>query len=241
MEIKIIFDKDTLDKSLHTGWGVSFLVNETVLFDTGENGEWLVYNMKKLNVDFNKLSAVVISHQHWDHTGGLKHILCSKKGLKVYGCSDFSEDLKRLVFDSAGNFIACKRVFEVLPGIFTTGEISGLYNGSEISEQALVLKTEKGISLLTGCSHPGIDRILELVRKDFPPGKPGNNFYAVLGGFHMPDKPREEVLAELKKFKKMDVKKVGPTHCSGERAEDIFRESYRENFISVKAGQTLQF
>ena len=71
MQIKVLFDKDALNKTLYAGWGVSFLIGESILFDTGENGEWLIHNIKQLKVDLNKLQAAVISHDHWDHTRGL--------------------------------------------------------------------------------------------------------------------------------------------------------------------------
>ena len=51
MKIKVIFDKEALDKNLRTGWGVSFLIDDKILFDTGENGQWLIDNMQNLNID----------------------------------------------------------------------------------------------------------------------------------------------------------------------------------------------
>jgi len=60
MRIKVIFDKGALDKKLNTGWGVSFLVDDKILFDTGEKGKWLVKNMRSLGIDITKIEAVVI-------------------------------------------------------------------------------------------------------------------------------------------------------------------------------------
>ena len=68
MKVKVLFDKVAGKKELITGWGVSFLIGDEVLFDTGENGEWLVKNIRELKVDIDKIKAVVISHDHWDHT-----------------------------------------------------------------------------------------------------------------------------------------------------------------------------
>ena len=56
MQVQIIFDKDSLDKNLFTGWGISFLIDDKILFDTGENGDWLIDNIKNLKVNFNQLS-----------------------------------------------------------------------------------------------------------------------------------------------------------------------------------------
>ena len=97
MKVNIIFDKYTKEKSLRTGWGVSFLVDEKILFDTGENGSWLMANMESLNLEIDKIEAVVISHDHWDHTDNALDF----KNAKIYGHKkdfDFPEviDIKKL-------------------------------------------------------------------------------------------------------------------------------------------------
>jgi len=71
MRIKVLFDKDEPDKKLHIGWGLSILVEEDILFDTGENGHWLMENIKNLKVDINKIKTVVISHDHWGTIQGV--------------------------------------------------------------------------------------------------------------------------------------------------------------------------
>jgi len=83
MQIKVLFNKDALNKKFHTGWG-SFLIGEKILFDTGERGDWLLENIESLKVDIDKIEVIVISHDHWDHTGGL-WVLLEKKRFKVYG------------------------------------------------------------------------------------------------------------------------------------------------------------
>ena len=79
MKIQVLFDKDSEDKKLHIGWGVSFLIDDKILFDTGEKGEWLLENMRFLKVSIDKIEAIVISHDHWDHWGGLWDLLKIKK------------------------------------------------------------------------------------------------------------------------------------------------------------------
>jgi 7,8-dihydropterin-6-yl-methyl-4-(beta-D-ribofuranosyl)aminobenzene 5'-phosphate synthase len=113
MKIEILFDKIALDKKLQTGWGVSFLIDEKILFDTGEKGEWLLKNMQALGVDIRKIEGVVISHDHWDHTGGLWDILKKKKGLAIYACPHFSSEFKEKVKKLQGKIIEADRLREI--------------------------------------------------------------------------------------------------------------------------------
>ena len=64
-------------------------------------------------------------------------------------------------------------------------------------------------------------------------------FYAVLGGFHLKDHLAKDVEKVVKKFVYFKVKRVGPTHCSGVEAENLFREAYKENFFTLKVGEEI--
>lgn len=233
MEFKIIFDRESINKEIRTGWGFSVLAEGKVLFDTGEKGIWLIENMEKLGVNFNNLKAVVISHDHWDHTGGLWDLLDRVPGLKVYVCPNFSGEFKRKVQDKGAKLVESREAEEIIPGIFSTGEISGRYKGRNMPEQALVVRTQKGDVVVTGCSHPGIVKILEKVKQLFPK----DNIHFVFGGFHLMDKENREIKAIVGRFRELGVEKTGPAHCSGYPAQDIFREQYKNDFIFIKAGQ----
>ncbi|MFA5356311.1 MAG: MBL fold metallo-hydrolase [Candidatus Omnitrophota bacterium] len=237
MKIKILFDKVSLDQKLRTGWGVSFLIDDKILFDTGEKGEWLLENMRLLGIDINKIEAVVISHDHWDHWGGLWDLLQHKKGMRVYICPNFGRVFKDKTKESGAGLIEAERLTQIAPGIFSTGEIAGAYHGKYMAEQAVVLKTVNGLTIITGCAHPGILKIVEKVKAKFS----NEPVYLVLGGFHLmeSDKRAIEIIAES--FKKMGIMKVGPTHCSGEAAEEIFRKYYKGDFVPVKTGQEIEF
>ena len=235
MKVKVLFDKDALNKNLHFGWGVSFLVGETVLFDAGENGQWLLENMKNLNVDIQKIQIAVISHNHWDHTGGLWELLKKRPGLSVCACPNFSSEFKKRVTDLKGRLIEAKEVIKVSKNIFTTGEIPGEYKQEYMPEQALIAKTSKGLTVITGCAHPGIIQMLELIKKKFQ----NKRFYYVIGGFHLMEKDKRIIRTIADKFNELTIEKAGPTHCSGNEAEGIFKEKYASNFILIKTGQTL--
>ncbi|MBN2119800.1 MAG: MBL fold metallo-hydrolase [Candidatus Omnitrophica bacterium] len=236
MKVKILFDKDNKNKKLHVGWGVSFLVDGKILFDTGENGFWLLENMRILNADSASIEAVVISHDHWDHTGGLWELLRKKEGLLVYGCPNFSLEFKEKVKRLKGKLIEAKKVTEIAKDIFVSGEIEGKYKGEYMPEEALVVKTDKGVSIITGCAHPGIVKILKTVKGNFPK----ESIYTVLGGFHLVDKDKREVELIVDEFIRLGVEKTAPTHCSGYEAQEIFKNKYRKDFISVNVGEIIE-
>jgi len=236
MKIQILYDKESIMKSLYTGWGVSFLIDGRILFDTGEDGHRLLNNIKNLDIDIEKIEAAVISHDHWDHAGGLWELLRKKEGLDVYICPNFSAKLKKNIERLKGKIIEADRVTEIADDIFITGEIAGEYKRRFIAEQVMVVKTGKGLTVITGCSHPGIVKILEQVKKDFP----GEKIYLVFGGFHQMDKSREEIRLIAEKCKDMEIEKAGPTHCSGYDTEMIFKEIYEDNFVFIKTGQTFE-
>jgi len=238
MEIKVVFDKAAVNKKIHIGWGFSALVDGGVLFDTGEKGEWLLDNMEQMAIDAGEnIESVVISHDHWDHTGGLPALLKKKKkGTSVYVCPNFSEEFKRQIIRYGGKPVEVERFMQIKKNIYTTGEIPGDYKGKAMPEQALVLKTERGISVITGCAHPGILNMLGAVKQHFKTER----LFLVMGGFHLLEEDARMIDFIAGEFKKMGIEKAAPTHCSGPKAEEIFAEEYGGKFIPVKAGKSLK-
>ncbi|MBN1694456.1 MBL fold metallo-hydrolase [candidate division WOR-3 bacterium] len=236
MEVKIVFDNNNLNEKFIPGWGFSCLVDKTVLFDTGEKWEYLLKNMKNLDIDISKIEKVVISHDHWDHTGGLWGLLENTESLDVYACPGFSEEFKKKVVSLGGNLIPAEKFTAIKDGVFATGEIEGNYKGSFIAEQALLIKKNEGIIIITGCSHPGIVKIIKQVKENFPEER----ITFVFGGFHLMDKDIRETELIVGKFKELGVEKAGPTHCTGYEAQRIFKNEYKDNFINIAAGKTFE-
>jgi len=175
VKLTIVYDNEVFQRGLRAGWGFSCLVEieETkVLFDTGADGEILLYNMDKLNINPKDIDAVFLSHNHWDHTGGLQHLINVKPNVKIY----------------RSNFLSKLREF--LPNLVTTGMLADI-------EQSLMIKTTKGLVVVGGCSHPGLENILNVARKQ-------GEIYAVLGGFH-----------GFNKFDVLqDISLILPCHCT---------------------------
>ena len=234
MDVKIVFNNDVVSDKFTSGWGFSCLVDNRVLFDTGEKAEYLFNNMRNLNINISSIEMVVISHDHWDHTGGLWELLGKRKGLKVYACPHFSRAFKDKVKKLKAELIEAEKAIEVTKNIFITGEILKGYSG--IPEQALAVKTSRGITVITGCSHPGIVRIIEKVKE----ANPSEKICLVFGGFHLINSDKREVRIIAERLKEMGIEKVGPTHCTGYEAQEIFKEGYADNFISIKAGEVFE-
>jgi len=167
MKITIIYDNTVFRKDLQSDWGFSALIEvkdtPRILFDTGANGEILLSNMKKLEIDPTSIDEVFISHTHFDHTGGLSEFLEVNQKAKIYVPLSFSGPGDREV-------ISLERPTKIHENVFSTGELDGI-------EQSMGVITEKGIVLIVGCSHPEMSHILDAA-KQF--GK----IYAIIGGMH---------------------------------------------------------
>lgn len=235
-ELKILVDNYTVDKNLRICWGFSCLINDKMLFDTGGSNEVLRFNMKKLNILPEKIAKIVISHDHFDHTGGLEVILKQNSNIEIYLLSDFSNELKQKVSSLGAKVVENNEFIEIDKEVYTTGKIEGKYAGDSISEQAMVIKGKEGLIIVTGCSHPLITDIIERVKKEFSEDR----IFIVLGGFHLLEKDIREVELIAEKIKNLEVEKIGPTHCTGEEAIQVFREKFGNNFVQIGVGATLK-
>jgi len=88
MKITIVYDNLTVKAGLKTGWGFSSLIKTDdappLLFDTGADGATLLRNMNQLGINPGRIGVIVISHHHYDHTGGLSDVLETNKHAEIY-------------------------------------------------------------------------------------------------------------------------------------------------------------
>jgi len=92
MKITIVYDNNARE-GLKKGWGFSCLIEDDkkILFDTGDDSEALLFNMEKLNIKLNEIDIIVLSHEHWDHAGGLQGLLKYIPKVRVIKPAEFSE------------------------------------------------------------------------------------------------------------------------------------------------------
>lgn len=235
MEIKILYDKEAKESSFACGWGFSCVIDKKIMFDTGPQPYSILLNMQKSGISPQDLESIIISHEHWDHIDGLWEILARNPKTRVFVCPAFSREFKDRISRIAPGLVETGKPVKLDEHIFISEALAGIYKGSEVAEQSLVLKTENGLSVITGCAHPGIIKILDQIQAHFR----NDPFYAVIGGFHLLNMNKPEIDSVIDGFKRLKVKKAGPSHCTGELAEQLFKEEYKNNFISIRAGDSI--
>ncbi len=215
MRIRILYDNEALP-GFQSGWGFSCLLemnNRKILFDTGRDGETLLSNMKKMGIRKKEIDAIVLSHEHSDHAGGLSHVLYPD--VKVFLPASFPREIKDRIArkSSVGEVRDFTRIDE---GIYTTGEL-----GIDIIEQSLLAESESGLVLLTGCAHPGLENIIDFARRH-------GQVSCVIGGFH--------VFHRIDRLS--DMRLISPCHCTS-RKTDIHRV-YPETSVECAVGKTIK-
>ena len=231
-KLTILYDNNPYDYRLKSSWGFSCLIElweKTILFDAGGDGEILLYNMRVLNKDPKIIDMVVLSHIHGDHTGGLWSLLRERSPLKVYIPASFPKEFEQRVKKYGGEVVRVDASLEIDRGVYSTGEMD--YG---IKEQSLVIKTSKGMILITGCAHPGI---VEIIQKAKTIAK--EDMYMVIGGWHLSSAGEREIKGIIDTFLRMGIQRVAPCHCTGDRAMGMFKREYRENFIKAGVGKII--
>jgi len=232
LSITVSYDNNPYKERLTTAWGFSCVIRgteKTILFDTGGDGSILLTNMEELGINPKEIDLVVLSHIHGDHVGGLPSFLEKNPEVVVYLPESFPRGFKDGVKEYRAKIVEVQGSLKICQGVYSTGEL-----GTWIKEQSLLIHTEKGLIVITGCAHPGIVKIVNKV-KDLAE----DDVLLVMGGFHLGGESKGEIENIVSSFRKLGVSYVGPCHCSGDAARQLFKEEYGENFINVGVGRVI--
>jgi 7,8-dihydropterin-6-yl-methyl-4-(beta-D-ribofuranosyl)aminobenzene 5'-phosphate synthase len=212
MKVTVVYDNEVRSAALRKGHGFSALIEDggvpPLLFDTGADGPTLLHNMKELNIDPWDISTIVISHAHGDHTGGLSEILSINGVAELYLLSSFKRAFP------GRKVTQVKGTVQIRENLFSTGELEGV-------EQSLALKTAKGVFVLTGCAHPGLERILTGAARF-------GELYGIAGGFHG--------FHDFELVKGLSL--IYPCHCSRHNQE--IRDSFRDRSLDCGVGSIIE-
>jgi len=235
-----------------------------ILFDTGNNAKIFEHNVKELGVDLKQLDAVVISHRHGDHTSGLNYLLQVNPDVKIYAPVEGAyfngkaplSFLKReqglpanmtyyrgnnpevLATGSPwpeANFQIVSETTEVLPGFYVFSTRSEKPGTREMNELSLAIRTPDGLAVVVGCSHPGVEKILEAATQIEP------RLYTVTGGFHLVLNPVEEIQRVASILDEtLKIKRVAPGHCTSELGFKVLMDRFKDRFDQAGVGQVIQ-
>jgi 7,8-dihydropterin-6-yl-methyl-4-(beta-D-ribofuranosyl)aminobenzene 5'-phosphate synthase len=206
-----------------------------------------------------------MSHRHGDHMGGMSYLLsvnptvkiyAPKEGFGVYGGGlpgsfyrkDGSLPTEQRYYEGAppdlirsgsawphANFQLIDKDTEITPDIHLISLVSDKAGTLELYELSLALTTPDGMVIVVGCSHPGIDKVLQAAAAINP------RIHFVAGGFHLvvaSDADIEKVVTALRdQFK---VEYIAPGHCTGEPAFVALKKAFGDRYLFAGLGTTLE-
>lgn len=228
--LTVLYDNVAYDARLQTDWGFACLVEgpgQTLLFDTGGKGDLLLQNMRTLGLDPQAVDAVVLSHLHNDHTGGLAGFLATNPRVTVYLLASFPAALKETVRQAGATLVEVDGPLTLNAWAHSTGAL-----GTQIREQALVLETPRGLVVITGCAHPGIAAMVRQAQMLV-----SGDVYLALGGFHLRDANAAQISAVITELQALGVQQIAPSHCTGDAARQAFAEAFGPAYLSSGLGQ----
>src|SRR5579863_2850072 len=270
-QITILYDAfGGKSPDLKKDWGYSVLLEyggKRILFDTGNNAEFLQRNVEALGISLRDLNFVVLSHRHGDHTSGLSYVLSLNPNVPIYTPYEISQFgttiLPSIVsavnrhipslppemhyFDGerqeprpsgspwpTAHFIQVEKTSEIVPGFFLLSLVSDAAGTKEMREVSLAFRTPQGLVLIVGCSHPGIQNIVqEAARLD-------RRIYSVFGGFHLLGASDAEVVQTATDLhERWKIARIGPGHCAGLPAFAALRDIYKDKYIFAGLGSVI--
>ena len=236
-----------------------------ILFDTGNDGEVFARNVRALNVDLRRLDFVVISHRHGDHTGGLAYLLRVNPGVKIYAPNErfglfggpvptsiirpdtalparmryfggtVPTELNSSTVWPGAHFVLVDTLTEIAPDVAVVSTVSRTPGTLELHELSLVLRTPAGLVVFVGCSHPGIETILQASRGY------GDHVHELFGGLHLvatPDSEIQRVASALRDEWRLDL--IAPGHCTGEPAFDALARAFGHRYVYAGLGTVIE-
>ncbi len=235
-----------------------------ILFDTGNNASIFEHNVKALGVDLRNIDFVVISHRHADHTSGITYLLTVNPKVKIYVPDEpwglFARGVKNDFYRKDpslpaemryygghppeileagtpwpnGNFVPVSSKTEVAPGLFILPGVSTTPGTLELKELSLAIKSPRGVILILGCSHPGLEHILQEASAIDP------HLYILLGGLHQIQKPDPEVerIATVL-HDQYTLDRVAPGHCTGEPEFAALKKAFGDHYLYAGAGTVI--
>jgi 7,8-dihydropterin-6-yl-methyl-4-(beta-D-ribofuranosyl)aminobenzene 5'-phosphate synthase len=257
--IKILSNNQTQRPGILAEHGLSLFVqvdDQRILFDTGQSN--LAHNAASMGLDLASISALVISHGHYDHTGGVEDFARQNKQAKIFihpeaFCQRFNKGKKESLgvpWQAAAfseRIVPVVKPLSLAPDILLTGQVArfqeitqtpflklvgaSLVDDYVLDEQLMLVRGRGGIYIFVGCCHMGIANALGAVQYLFP----GEKIAAVIGGLHLTVSGKEAG----EQLRNCEVELVVPLHCTGSEAVCDLKEALGDRCLLSGAGEEL--
>jgi len=201
--------------------------------------------LKKLLEERNKIGKKTFVVAHPDL---FVPLFSSKPFLRESGLPFTKEELESL----GAVFLLVEEPFEMTPGVFSTGLVEReeryerigdyfrIVDGKLVKDNlpddmSLVIKSEKGLVIVAGCSHAGIVNIVKHASRVF-----NESVFAVIGGFHLVGLEKDQIEDIVLTLKNLGVKRVFAGHCTGFDALCVFNNVFEDNFARFHVGSIIE-
>lgn len=254
LEIVPVYEEASVDESFDLGHGVSYLIrtdSSTILMDLGNNPTEsaqlpALQTMQELGISWEEIDAIVISHPHPDHVGGVE-----AWQNKTISFGDFTGDLSRMpiyvpaaLMYSGATLIKSAEPTLVSKDIATTGVISypevfpiSLFSAKGYEQGLVIHVAGQGLVMITGCGHPTMEKLVERAEMLY-----GEQVVGVVGGLHYEKVSAEEVEPHIKFLEPRHPKLVALSpHDSSPEALESFQSAFLEAYQFIRVGETIQF
>lgn len=272
MRVITLVDNRVSRPGLLAEHGLAMLIDtghERILFDTGQ-GMALPHNCQRLGIDLRGIAKIVLSHGHYDHTGGLHAVLDATDGVDVYAHPDVFQSkhrrkegrqryigipFRREALEGWGARLHLHHEpTEIASGIWLTGEVPRA-TCFEAMDESFCLVTKDGwrqdelpddLSLCID-SGEGITVLLGCahagvvnVLHHIQRLLPSKRVIRILGGTHLVHADETRLRATVSALKQLDIAEVGASHCTGSPASSHLAQALGERWKHNDTGAEFQ-